>query len=360
MRKLLALLAILSLTTLQSSCFRTGPSAVSWSRVKYNMAIQRSASEELLLNLVRLRYREAPFFLQIASVSQSLEAEISSGANASFPINADDVYGLNLGGSYSESPTITYTPVHGEAYARQMLTPVSMEKLALLLNSGWSISRTFQVTLQELNGLENAMRATGPTPQMAPKFDQFSHALDLLRELQLREMIRVQFVRDQDEIRLALVFTEESEGLPEREELYELLNLSKNRTFFIMSPESGPQYLTCIPRPIVSSLFYLSQGVQVPESHLEKGYVTQTFDSEGIPFDWNQIIGRVFQIKVTDNQLIAKQADNHVYYRGKWFYIPDDDLNSKSTFLLTQQLLSLQSGETKTNAPILTIPVGGG
>ena len=48
-----------------------------------------------------------------------------------------------------------------------------------------------------------------------------------------------------------------------------------------------------------------------------------------------------------------------VPYRGAWFYIADNDLESKSTFMLLTQLFNLQAGQIKTVAPALTIGVGG-
>ena len=53
--------------------------------------------------------------------------------------------------------------------------------------------------------------------------------------------------------------------------------------------------------------------------------------------------------------VIAKQAANH----GYWFYINDDDIQSKTTFLLMQVLMGMQSGASSSGAPILTIPVSG-
>ena len=39
-----------------------------------------------------------------------------------------------------------------------------------------------------------------------------------------------------------------------------------------------------------------------------------------------------------------------VPYRGAWFYIADNDLESKSTFMLLTQLFNLQAGQIKTVA----------
>jgi hypothetical protein len=48
-----------------------------------------------------------------------------------------------------------------------------------------------------------------------------------------------------------------------------------------------------------------------------------------------------------------------VPYRGVWFYIADDDLQSKSTFMLLSQMFNLQAGQTEDAGPTLTLPVGG-
>ena len=53
------------------------------------------------------------------------------------------------------------------------------------------------------------------------------------------------------------------------------------------------------------------------------------------------------------------RMNNYDRYRGAWFYVDDSALPSKSTFSFLTQLLALQSGEVKSSAPVLTIPIGG-
>ena len=48
-----------------------------------------------------------------------------------------------------------------------------------------------------------------------------------------------------------------------------------------------------------------------------------------------------------------------VRHRGSWFFIRNNDLESKSTFMLLSQLFNLQAGQIKTMAPALTIGAGG-
>ena len=42
-----------------------GPRQIHHSRLKYNTAVQQTFQEEILLNLVRLKYREIPEFVSI-------------------------------------------------------------------------------------------------------------------------------------------------------------------------------------------------------------------------------------------------------------------------------------------------------
>jgi hypothetical protein len=44
-------------------------------------------------------------------------------------------------------------------------------------------------------------------------------------------------------------------------------------------------------------------------------------------------------------------------YRNQWFYLADNDLESKSTFMPLHQLFRLQAGAGKSAGPTLTFPV---
>ncbi len=59
-----------------------GPQIMPRERVKYGHAMAQSSREELLLNIVRLRYLELPHFLSVNSMvnQYSLESEVSAGA----------------------------------------------------------------------------------------------------------------------------------------------------------------------------------------------------------------------------------------------------------------------------------------
>lgn len=348
--------ALLVVVILSTGCLSLGPRSISMGRTEYNAAIQETNSQQLLLNLVRLRYRESPYFLGVASVSQSLEGTVGSGASGTFPQGARDTFGLSLSSSYLENPSITYTPLQGEDFVRQLLSPIGFEKMALLLNSGWSISRIMRLTVQEMNGLKNAPSASGPTPSFAPEFREFRRAVDLLRTLELRGQISVVVLRKGEERHLALRIAPEGAESAEASEFRRLMGLSGDVSEYIIGGTQAEDQIALVARPFISSLFYLSQSVEVPARHRERGIVTTTMQ-DGTEFDWSELTSELMTIRSTKSRREARRHTIHVPYRGYWFYVPDDDLNAKSTFFLLEKIFALQAGETPSMTPILTLPV---
>ncbi len=48
-----------------------GPKALRSGRPRYNTALANTDNSELLLNFVRLKYNELPYFLEVTSISSS-------------------------------------------------------------------------------------------------------------------------------------------------------------------------------------------------------------------------------------------------------------------------------------------------
>src|SRR5690349_291510 len=118
-----AALGVLTLIT-TSGCFTgVGPSAIRAERPDYNQQIVRSADRELLLNVVRLRYNESPLFLELGAVVTQYAYTASVSASGHFEDGANSG-NVGTGIGYSESPTVTYTPLNGEAFATRMLSPI--------------------------------------------------------------------------------------------------------------------------------------------------------------------------------------------------------------------------------------------
>lgn len=342
-------------------CAQFGPDGIKGNRLDYNVAIQQTNDQELLLNLVRLKYRDRMYFMNVERVVSAMELNRSLGASASIPPGSSATFNINpVTVHYNEKPTVFYTPLEGDKFVRQMLTPIGLETLLLLTRSGWSIERVFALALQEMNGLKNAPSASGPTPEYEPEFRGFREAARVLRALQVKGL--VEFGRsgkgspDAFELRIAAAANQN----PDAARLRQLLGLDPAQSRYRVVVGIGAlndQTIAVTPRAMTAVLYYLSQGVKIPAEDLNAGRVTLTLTDAGGPFDWNQMLGDVLRIESASMK--PERAAVAVPYRDGWFFIRDDDLESKTTFSLLAQLITLQAGPAPAAGATLSFSVGG-
>ena len=339
-----------------------GPTALSDTHPAYNQAINYSVEQEMLLNLVRLRYRDSASFLKVGSVTASLSLASNAGLDTSLVSGkGSNTISPEIGISYADEPTISYIPLQGEEFLKSVLTPISLEALLVMIQSGWSLERVFGLCIERMNDLYNAPTASGPTPNLAPDYQQFTQLLSLFRHLQDIGAFEIgPLGNDKSDIgKLVIVFNKNKLDQNTAVQLKQLLGISDESNKVVISSnfiEQQDNQITVRTRSIYGLLFYMSQSLQVPESHQNDGLVTLTKDENNSPFNWNNTpAGNVFKIQTAKE----KPANSRlaVPYRGYWFYISDDDLQSKSTFLLLMQLFQLQAGQNETRGPTLTIPV---
>src|SRR5262245_32837210 len=90
-----------------------GPRTIAGARFDYGAALAHSWDQQLLLNLVRLRYRDTPLFLEVGSVVAHYSLDAAATAGGDLGVDGDTGGHIAAGGSVSwtESPTITYTPL---------------------------------------------------------------------------------------------------------------------------------------------------------------------------------------------------------------------------------------------------------
>ncbi len=356
--------AVLAAACLLGGCTQIGPRALELNRSDYNIAVQRTGAQELLLNLVRLRYRDTPLFLQVASVSASLKFQRSIGTRGEVQIGDPDLVWLDGAVSFEETPTMTYTPLQGEEFVKQLLEPVELEILLLLTSSGWSVERALLLLVQSINGIPNAPTASGPTPEQAPRFEEFLRVAHLLRALQQDGLVglssspdTVLGARPAADRRVFLYLEPEALERPETRELVKILRLTPGKRYYEVVARVGhrdPERISVVPRSATAAMFYASQAVEVPPAHEAAGRVTVTHTRSGERFDWTQLTGSL--IRVHSGQE-PKGAYVAVPYRGTWFWIDDSDLHSKTTFSLLRMVLSLQAGDIHSAGPVLTLPV---
>jgi hypothetical protein len=340
-----------------------GASAVPEVHASYNDALVRSQNAQLLLNLVRMRYRDTPFFVDVTSVTnqQSFAGSLTFGTDLGVhPDTATSTLHPGAGASFSVTPTIVYTPLQGEAFVRRMVAPLSLYTVLALSTAGWNASRVLRVTVDRANDVRNASSAAGPTPVDAPVYRDFLELVEAVRTLQAAGALEVAPMQNNPESCLFVVRDDHDPKVSDASHtLQRLLKLGAQGTYTIV-PFTGttePNQVHFRMRSVLSALYYLSAAVDAPPEHERLGLVTVTRYPDGTRFDWRDLFHKLFHVRTsTSNPTLAFTK---TYYRGHWFYISDDDLDSKSTFQLIAHLVSMQAGTSNAyGSPLLTIPVG--
>ena len=118
-----------------SGCTNIGVQRIGIDRSDYTARLRESNKEQLLLNIVAIRYGDAPLFLEVSSVISQYTREGSArGRRPHIDPSPDDQRG-EIGGSIllRETPTVTYTPLTGDRFARGMLAPIPPTSLLALI-----------------------------------------------------------------------------------------------------------------------------------------------------------------------------------------------------------------------------------
>lgn len=353
---------------LLSGCYpsKMGPHNLRYDSIEYNHAVHNSVDTQLLLNIVRLRYRDTPSFLQVGVISSSYENKCCLGSDFKFD-SINKIANISIAPKVSfdrnEKPTATYQHLRGDKFVTEMLSPISIQTMMLLQNSGWRIDRIFRCCVQRMNNIHNAPTASGPTPDFVPEFKEFREVASLLHELEIQSAVDLAKERDPKTGKdsFYMIFDKERANHSTLSRIWQLLKIEPGTEHIKIVSYRGKQHakdeLIVDTRSPISLLYFLGQGIHVPVCDEERGKVTVTTDSEGYQFDWNEVLDGIMTIH--SGPVPGNEPAAAVYYRGIPFYINDSDLDSKSTFSLLSQLFALQTKapDLPSHTPVFTIPL---
>ena len=234
----------LVLLPLLSGC-AFGPRLLENSHGRYQESVKRVEDEELLRNLVRLRYTESYSNLDVASITAQYELAGGAEARPFFlaPNPADNGVFRNFTSvlpdatiSGSNRPTISLIPDHSPETVRRLLSPVTPEGVLFFAESGWPVSTVFRLWLDSANAVPNApaARGAGPSRSRIPDYARFRRVMDLLRSLEER-----------GEVTFAVEVRKTPQGHPlptERLTAEAQVEASKNGLEYV----AGPEPRTCV------------------------------------------------------------------------------------------------------------------
>jgi hypothetical protein len=338
-------------------CTIVGPASISSGRVAYNEAIRTTDNQQMLMIAIHNRYEERGSLLAVASVTANVSVTTSVGIEAGFGEESD--YSGNLvpftgGVIYEENPTISYTPVQGQAYARQLMAPVPIPVLAQYARTISDPRGLYTTVISGINGIFNP-DFVGPGTSLDPRFGR---VVDLLAELQHAH--RLDWVEDREDAgRFLLVIDHYAPDYTGQvEELLGLLGLrdfatSPDRVVVPVSQaldgdSNGGIGLTT--RSVWDMVEILSAAIEIPADDQNNGYAS-VYPAAGRP-------GENLLVSYSNGR--PDRASVAVKYRDGWFSINDNDLATKRYFRIMTSLWSVAIAETAAAtaaAPVLTVPV---
>lgn len=395
-----------------------GPKVLEKTHGRYNEAVLRVDEEQLLRNLVRMRYNESPLDLSVSSIAAQYELDAGAEARPFFstPNPAGNVFHPftrilpDLTVSGSNRPTITLVPGDTGAAVEKFLTPITFDTLVFLFQTSWPVSTVARLWIDRINGVPNAAAASGPPRCVLPDFARFRRVAELFQAIRDQKLATIHaeergvdvggplpgsavtasamveaakngmeyrpredgtaWVLVPKERRLVVDVVPTALDSPELNELAVLLNLNPGQPRYevVVAPGIVPDPLL-FPSPPRNDLefstrstaqvwYYLSNGVEVPPEHLAEGVAITPVGPDGVPFDGRAVTEGLFAVHAHAGHKPPECAYVAVRHRGYWYYIDDRDQASKATLALVLAVSRLDFGRMQPAAPFLSLPIG--
>jgi len=337
---------------LLAGCRSVGPQRVLTDRFNYAEAISRTWKDEILLNLVKLRYADVPIFLNVSSVvaQYSLEGQVS--ATAQFPdISGRDAVGFGGSGRWADRPTITYVPLSGQQFTRSLLTPIQPASIVSLVQGGWSVDTVFRICVRSLNGVRAETRMRLAAQEEDPRFQPL---LDALRRLQARGAIGLRVERHESgEVSLLTLPPDDDPATREDRKLVATalgleLGAREYTLTFGVNKQSNRE-IAMLTRSMIEIFGDLAFDVQVPPEHVADGRVGDRVRGSGVSRG---------AFKITSGRERPADAFAAVRYADYWFWIDNRDFGSKRSLAFLYLLISLAETGTGAVVPGLTVTTG--
>ena len=309
----------------------------------------------MLLNMVRLRYLDPPFFLDVQQVIAQYTLE-GSGTIGATDLSGSPSASVGVSGRWAESPTVTYNPMSGEKFTKSLLQPISPIDIWELVEAGWPISDIFKVTVRSINGLH----ATTTTNALKhPGRLTFTVLSACFRHSSRQTLLDWMWMSGGGKGTGIVTFfrsaTADQTSMEAARTARELLRLSPDAKEFRISFGALPQddkEIAMLTRSMLEILMEATAGVECPDSDIKEGRASR-IDEQAPPTE----IKGTFKARVrsSSGKPSANEAFAAVRYRNQWFWIDDRDMDAKRGLSFLMMLFTLVESGATAAPPVLTI-----
>lgn len=310
---------------LAGGCVPYGANAIRTDRIGYNHAVADSWKEQLLLNLLRLRYGDAPVFLDVVSIRTEYKFERSASLSPLIEFGGDGEIGFGGRLRVQDEPRVSYRPLQGRELIDRLMVPIRPESVSYLAESGWDLETLLVLCTDRIGGVVNNAGSR-------EAFDRLSGAI---ADAAGRGDLRFRVSPDAPDRRFTLELSGDG---PSVGQIRETLGLDPSVTSYRLTGDQSrdpSRVITLRMRSVMGVMETVAHGLDIPESHIEEGRAT--------PGD--AAAGSRPTIALRHAPEPPVTSFSAVDYLETWYWIGDDDLASKRVFSLLHQLIALQ-GDT--------------
>jgi hypothetical protein len=333
---------------------KIGPHSLPHDRADYSIALSESWKEQTLLNIVKFRYVDPPVFVDVGSIVSSYSLSQNAAAGGTFVPSGSN--SANIGGSvaFSNSPTITYTPLTGNAYVKGLITPLPPLLVFAAIQNGSPADLILLASVTSINGLRNqSVSLEGFEPADAG----FHRVRELMRKIQDSGAVQLYVKVDPDKQQTNVITFRSTDIAPDIRadilELRRLLHLKPDATELklVAAPQaSSDTEIAVQTRSIMQLLATMAAQVEVPPEDNARHRAFPGFET-GRP-----VPGIVPEIRIQSAKKKPEDSFVSINYRNNWYWIDDGDLLSKRSFAQLMQLFTMTDTGGRENQPVLTIP----
>ena len=357
--RLLASRFLLFLAFPVCGCGNFGPERLNEDQLGFSHALGEGQKRQTFQNIIQIRYGDTPVFLNISQVisGYQLQRNVTAGFEL-FPTSSSGTYLSGSGGvQLQQTPTFTFQPVTGQEFTSSFIRPLSPTELIPLSVSGLPIDVLFRLSVQSINGLQNS---TALDTLGRGETREFPELLIDLRKLQVAGLLDIRLTehvqgaanpssRTSQHLLLSLAdsIDPDLEGVVTRARHLLGIRPNEKEVEIVYGRQSQPGQIAVLTRPILGVLAQVGSEIEVPAEDIRRG---RTFSTQ--PFA--PILRRPAVVIHSD---VSRPASSfcEIQYRDRWYWIADDDFDSKVAFTILELLLAL-SQTAATPGTVVTIP----
>ncbi|MGZ8435027.1 MAG: hypothetical protein ACXW6T_11890, partial [Candidatus Binatia bacterium] len=258
-------------------------------------------------------------------------------------------------GTYGERPTVTYSPLSGDKFARSLMTPIPPAAVLSFLQAGYPVDVVLRLTVHTINGIHSRY---GYGARAREADAEFFPLVEKLRNIQQSGQIGLRVRKTGNQAETLIVFSKKVTPAIQADsaEVRKLLGIDPQTDEFSVvygSVAGNDKEIALLTRSVLEILTDLSSYIDVPAANVEQ---KRTFPSPAPEIANGAPVPALMRILSSSQK--PDDAFAAVPYGQDWYWIDDKDFASKRLFSFIMFLFTLTDTGERQGTPVVTIPAG--